>query len=240
MDDVAPTRLERVPRQRLYEQIAQQLHEYIAAAGLQPGDRLPPERELAARLGVSRASLSQALVALEVLGVLSVRHGDGAVIVERPSERQVVAALRAHRDRLPDVLEARAALEVKLASLAAQRRSAADLSAIAAALDAMAEDIASGGRGVDGDEQFHGAVTAAAHSGLLARLMREISDLIRETRLESLLQPGRPAASLAGHRRIADAIRIQDATAAAQAMQAHIELVSDVAVLRDRDDTEQA
>lgn len=240
MDDVAPTRLERVPRQRLYEQIAQQLHEYISTAGLVPGDRLPPERELAARLGVSRASLSQALVALEVLGVIRVRHGDGAVIVERPSERQVVAALRAHRDRLPDVLEARAALEVKLAALAAERRTPADLAAIDTALDGMARDVADGGRGVDGDEQFHAAVTAAAHSALLARLMREISDLIRETRLESLLQPGRPAASLAGHRRIAEAIRVQDPTAAALAMEAHIELVSDVEVLRDNGDMDPA
>ena len=153
--------LGRVPRQRLYEQIAQQLYEHISEGGLQPGDRLPPERELAARLRVSRASLAQALVALEVLGVIDVRHGDGAVVMEHSSDRQVVAALRAHHDRLPDVLEARAALEVKLASLAAARRTDADLMAIDATLDAMEQDVAAGGRGVDGDERFHAAVTAA-------------------------------------------------------------------------------
>lgn len=232
MEERGPARLDRLPRQRLYEQIVQQLHDHISAAGLGPGDRLPPERELAARLGVSRASLAQALVALEVLGVLSVRHGDGAVIVEHPSERQVVAALRAHQDRLPDILEAREALEVKLASLAAERRTAADLAAIDAALDGMRRDVAEGGRGVDGDEQFHAAVTAAAHSSLLSRLMREISDLIRETRLESLAQPGRPSASLRGHELIAEAIRDGDAAAAARAMAAHIALVSDVALLQ--------
>lgn len=228
--------LGRVPRQRLYEQIAQQLFEHISEGGLQPGDRLPPERELAARLRVSRASLAQALVALEVLGVIDVRHGDGAVVMEHSSDRQVVAALRAHHDRLPEVLEARAALEVKLASLAAARRTEADLTAIDATLDAMEQDVAAGGRGVDGDERFHAAVTAAGHSALLARLMHEISDLVRESRLESLAQPGRPADSLAGHRRIARAIREQDPTEAAAAMAAHIELVSDVAVLRDGSD----
>jgi GntR family transcriptional regulator, transcriptional repressor for pyruvate dehydrogenase complex len=224
-------RLGPVPRPRLYEQIVQQLNQHIARAGLGPGDRLPPERELAARLGVSRASVAQALVALEVLGVVSVRHGDGAVIVEHATDRQVVAALRAHRDRLPDVIEARSALEVKLASLAARRRTEDDLAEIDAALAAMAADVEAGGRGVEGDERFHAAVTTAGHSALLARLMREISDLIRETRLESLSQPDRPRASLAGHRRIAEAIRAGDAPGAATAMHDHIELVSDVAVL---------
>ena len=97
----------------------------------------------------------------------------------------------------------------------------------------MEADIDAGGRGVEGDERFHGAVTAAAHSLLLARLMGEISDLIRETRIESLSQPDRPRASLAGHRAIAEAIRAGDAEGAAAAMHAHVQLVSDVALLRE-------
>ena len=97
----------------------------------------------------------------------------------------------------------------------------------------MEADIESGGRGVEGDERFHGAVTAAAHSLLLARLMDEISDLIRESRIESLSQPERPRASLAGHRAIADAIRAGDPDAASEAMHAHVAMVSDVALLRE-------
>jgi GntR family transcriptional repressor for pyruvate dehydrogenase complex len=225
--------LERVPRRRLYEQIAQQLIAHIRTSGLRPGDRLPPERELAGQLGVSRASLAQALVALEILGVVNVRHGNGAVIVSLLSDKQVVQAIQAHASRLPDIIEARAALEVKLASLAASRRTQEDLDAIEAALVAMADDIAAGGRGIEQDAAFHAAVTAAGHSSLLARLMHEISDLIVETRVESLSQPGRPAQSLAGHRAIADAIRAGDAAAAAAAMEDHIVLVSDVAMLQD-------
>lgn len=224
--------MERVVRPRLYEQIAEQLHDHIVEAQLRPGDRLPPEREMAKRLGVSRTSLAQALVALEVLGVISVRHGDGAVVVDSATERQVVSALRARSERLPEIIDARAALEVKLAALAAERRTTTDLAAIDAAVDAMAADISSGGRGVTGDELFHAAVTAAGHSALLSRMMAEISELIRESRLESLTQHGRPPASLAGHRRIARAIRDRDPVAAATAMHDHIELVSDVAVLR--------
>jgi GntR family transcriptional regulator, transcriptional repressor for pyruvate dehydrogenase complex len=224
--------LDRLPRQRLYEQIAQQLLRHVRTAGLRPGDRLPPERELAARLGVSRASLSQALVALEILGVVAVRHGNGAVILALPNERQVVEAIQEHAGRLPDIIEARAALEVKLAQLAAVRRTDEDLATIDQALQGMAADVESGGRGIEGDEAFHAAVTAAGHSPLLERLMQEISGLIYETRVESLGQPDRPEQSLAGHREIAEAIRAQDSVAAATAMEQHITLVSDVAMLR--------
>ena len=226
--------LERLPRRpRLYEQIAQQLLAHIRVSGLRPGDRLPAERDLARELGVSRASVAQALVALEILGVVSVRHGNGTVIVSLISDQQVAVALRAHANRLPDIIEARSALEVKLAALAAERRTDADLRAIDDALAAMAADLDAGGRGIGGDEEFHAAVTAAGYSPLLARLMREISGLILETRYESLGQPERPLQSLAGHRLIAEAIRAGDSTAAAAAMEVHIALVSDVAMLRD-------
>jgi GntR family transcriptional repressor for pyruvate dehydrogenase complex len=229
------TFLRPVTRTRLYEQVAEQITSWAAENGLTTGDRLPPERELAARLGVSRATLSQALVALEVIGIVAVRHGDGTVLTSAASLTTVAEAVRAHADRIPEVIETRDALETKLAALAAQRRTAEDLQRIDDALRSMAVDVDQGGRGVEGDELFHAAVTAAAHSPLLQRLMGEISGFIRETRIESLSQRGRPRASLAGHRAIADAIRGGDAPAAAAAMHAHIEMVSDVAVLRPDD-----
>ena len=222
-----------VARPRLYEVIVEQLCAYMSDNDLSEGDRLPAERDLAAKLGVSRASLSQALVALEVQGVLSVRHGDGAIVVRRPTEERAIRALREHADRIPDIIEARAALEVKLASLAATRRTDAEMAAIDAAISMMEAEVDAGERGVVGDEMFHEAITAAAHSSLLAKLMHEISGLVRETRIESLSQQNRPRASLDGHRRIADAVRRQDPDAASQAMADHIRLVSDVALLRE-------
>jgi GntR family transcriptional repressor for pyruvate dehydrogenase complex len=222
-----------VTRPRLYEQVVSQIQGWIAENGVQVGDRLPPERELVARLGVSRATVSQALVAMEVAGMVSVRHGDGVILMEAAGSTKVINALRRHAEQLPEIIEARDALETKLAALAAARRTEQDLAAIDDALDTMDRDIRSGGRGVEGDELFHAAVTAAGHSGLLAKMMAEISDLIKETRIESLSQPDRPLNSLRGHRKIADAIRVGDGEAAATAMRAHIEMVSDVAVLRD-------
>ena len=225
----------RLTRTRLYEQVAGQISLWIGDNGLKAGDRLPPERELAQRLGVSRATLSQALVALEVIGVVEVRHGDGTVVTTGHGQStRIVEAIRSHADRLPEIIDTRDALETKIASLAAARRNHDDLARMDDALTFMEADIEAGGRGVEGDERFHGAVTAASHSLLLARLMDEISDLIRETRLESLGQPGRPQDSLAGHRAIAEAIRAGDPAAASAAMHAHVTMVSDVALLREQ------
>lgn len=220
--------LQPVSRPRLYEQVARQILAWVKENGLEAGDRLPAERELAARLGVSRATVSQALVAMEVVGVVAVRHGDGAILVESARTSKVVAALRRHAQRLPEIIDARDALERKLAELAAARRTAEDLEAIRAALDEMDVAIKAGDRGVEGDEHFHAAVTKAAHSALLERLMAEIADLIRETRIQSLSLPGRPQASLDDHRRIAEAIERSDIAGAAEAMTAHIAMVRDL------------
>jgi GntR family transcriptional repressor for pyruvate dehydrogenase complex len=228
----ATEKISRVSRPRLYEQLVEQIMAFIESAQLGPGDTLPAERELAERLGVSRATLAQALVALEVLGVIDVQHGTGAVLVYRPNVPSVIKGLREHRSRLPEIVEARSTLEVKLAELAAARRTEDDMKAIDEALDAMAEEVASGARGARGDELFHQAVTAAAHSAVLAQLMTFIAGLILETRLESLGQPGRPEESLASHRKIADAIRAKDAPGASAAMLEHIVMVSDVALLK--------
>lgn len=82
-----------------------------------------------------------------------------------------------------------------------------------------------------GDALFHAAITAAAHSSLLAKMMAEIAELIAETRLESLSQPGRPQESLATHRAIADAIKAGQPKQASEAMHIHLMRVSDVQIL---------
>lgn len=222
-----------VQRSRLYEQLVERLLALIHELDLVPGDRLPPERELAADLGVSRASVRQALVVLEVQGLVDVRHGEGAILLDTRPDDAVLSAVEAHRRRLPEVIEAREALEVKLASLAAERRTDEDITRMDGALAEMAQAVARGERGLEGDELFHGAVTSAARSPLLADLMTAISPAIRETRIESLSQPDRPQQSLESHRKIADAIRSGDPAAAGEAMAEHIQLVSDVALLRD-------
>ncbi|MPZ80244.1 MAG: FCD domain-containing protein [Actinophytocola sp.] len=220
-----------VSRSKLYEQVVDRLRAHVAESGLHAGDKLPSERDLAERLGISRASVKQAIVVLEVQGLLDVRHGGGTYLRRDTLDVESVEELMARRQRLPDVLEAREALETKLAELAAVRRTPADLTAIDDALTFMADEIAGGGAGVEGDRRFHAAVTAAAYSSILAEFMRSIAEQIAESRKESLRQPDRPRRSLSQHRRIAEAIRAGDPRGAAAAMRKHVQTVSKVRLL---------
>ncbi|MCX2948659.1 FadR/GntR family transcriptional regulator [Lentzea sp. NEAU-D7] len=218
-------------KSRLYEQVLERLRAHVVEAGLSAGDRLPAERDLAASLGVSRASIKQAIVVLEVQGLVEARHGGGTYLVRDTLDVEPVEQLVERRKRLPEVLEAREALETKLAELAAERRTDAELETIRAALDFMRDEIDAGDNGVEGDRRFHAAVTAAAHSSLLADFMKTIAGQITESRTESLRQPGRPSRSLAQHTAIYEAIAAGDAKKAAAAMRKHVRTVAKVRLL---------
>jgi GntR family transcriptional regulator, transcriptional repressor for pyruvate dehydrogenase complex len=223
--------LGRMTRSKLYEQVLERIRAHVDEKGLNAGDRLPSERELADRLGVSRASVKQALVVLEAQGLIDIRHGGGAYLTTNRLEAAPVEELVERRRRLPEVLEAREAIETKLAELAAERRTKADLDAIEDALAYMGAEIKRGEPGIEGDRRFHEAITAAARSGLLAEFMRSIATQIAESRNESLRQPGRPPRSLTQHHKIAEAIRMSDPKAAASAMRRHVQTVSKVRLL---------
>jgi GntR family transcriptional repressor for pyruvate dehydrogenase complex len=217
---------------RLYEQLEQLLRVYVQEHELRPGDRLPSERALAGALKVSRVSLRQATVSLEVQGLLEVRHGGGIYVRSLNVDPERLKTMLTLRRRLPDVLEAREAIECMLSRLAAQRRTDTDLAAIDASLRAMAVDIDKGGVGEAADQRFHTAVAHASKNKLLRDVMKALADPIQETRLESLGEPGRPPRSLADHRRIAEAIRRQDPRAAEAAMRRHLKIVSDIRLMR--------
>lgn len=241
-------------RSKLYEQVLERIRAHVAEKGLRAGDRLPSERVLADRLGVSRASAKQALVVLEAQGLIDIRHGGGAFLTTdqldaarveaAPVETARVEAARVEapgeRRRLPEVLEAREALETKLAELAAQRRTKADIEAIEDALAYMNAEIRRGEPGIEGDRRFHEAVTAAAKSDVLAEFMRSIATQIAESRDASLRQPGRPPRSLTQHHKIAEAIRMSDPKAAAAAMRRHVQTVSKVRLLNWNPNEEEA
>lgn len=218
-------------RMPLYERLVEQLRAYIVEAGLSVGERLPAERELAERLGVSRASVRQAIVALEVQGIVEVRHGEGAFLRTVRADTMPMTDLMELQRRLPDILDAREAIEVKLAALAAQRRDAEDISACSAALAKMEKEIAGGDLGEVGDQDFHRSVVSAAKSQLLARMYDVLVDDIATSRHESLSQVGRPHASLEQHRRIFEAIKAGDGAAAADAMREHLKTVGAVKLL---------
>ncbi|HVA22021.1 MAG TPA: FadR/GntR family transcriptional regulator [Candidatus Micrarchaeia archaeon] len=220
-------------RSRLYEDLVERLADHVRQTGMGVGDRFPAERELAQRLEVSRSSVRQALVVLQAQGFVDIRHGGGAFLRRRRGFGESLPRLMERRRRLPEVLEAREGLEVKLAALAAQRRTAAGLATMHAALTAMQRDIAHGGLGIEGDLAFHHAVAEAAANRVLEHLIDEIADVVHESRVESLTEPGRPGRSLEAHHRILAAIEAGLPEAAASAMLRHLREVADVALLRE-------
>jgi GntR family transcriptional regulator, transcriptional repressor for pyruvate dehydrogenase complex len=219
-------------RTRLYEDLVERLGEFVIRTNLEVGGRFPPERELASRLEVSRASLRQALAVLEAQGFIEIRHGGGVFLRRSRGFGGVLHKLVERRSRLPEVLEARELLEVRLAELAAARRTEEDLAAMRVALAEMEAEVASDGLGVDGDAAFHHAVHRAGNNKVLEHVIDGLADAIHETRVESLSEPDRPRNSLRAHRRILEAIEAQHSPAAADAMRAHLRQVADVALLR--------
>ncbi|MFA9444942.1 FadR/GntR family transcriptional regulator [Egicoccus sp. AB-alg6-2] len=217
-----------VARTPLHEAIAERLLSHVVQSGLQVGDKLPGERELARRLGVSRTTVRQAIVVLQTQGILEVRHGGGTFVRELDPSSGPLAKVVDRRHRLTAVLEARRALEIPIAAHAATRRTSEDLAAISDGLELMRRQVEAGEIGLEGDGAFHGAVTAAAHNPVLAELMERLHEAVAETRGESLSQSGRPPRSLADHEAIAEAIADGDADRAAAAMRAHLDHVADL------------
>src|SRR6202035_2268575 len=219
-------------RSRLYEDLGERLGQFARESRMASGDRFPPERELAQQLRVSRTSIRQAMVVLQAQGFVDVRHGEGIFLRRMRGFGESLPKLLERRRRLPDVLEAREALEVKLAELAAARRTKDDLTAMHAALRIIEKKIKTTGFGTDGDAAFHHAVAAAARNDVLLHLIDAMADAIQETRVESLSERARPPRSLEAHRRILRAIEAGTPPRAAQEMRKHLRQVADVSLLR--------
>jgi GntR family transcriptional repressor for pyruvate dehydrogenase complex len=224
---VLPTIPTRRPRP-LYEHVAAQICDIVEQAGLGIGDRLPTERGLAARLGVSRVSVRQALAVLRSTGVVETRQGDGAYLRRSPGASSLPGLPRSGQT-LPRIMEVREALETHLARLAARRRSERDLVALRAAIDEMASAIDRGDDPSHADARFHVAVARAADNAMLEELMAQLAEPIARTREASLSRPDRPPQSLEGHRRILSAIENRNEEGASAAMREHLSLVADVA-----------
>lgn len=228
----AAAALRPLERSRLYEEVGERLGEFVRESRMAPGDQFPAERELALRLRVSRTSVRQSFVVLQALGFVDVRHGEGVFLRRTRGFGDSLTKLLERRRRLPDVLEAREALEVKLAELAAEHWAQEDLAGMKSALVEMEAEIAAGGIGTEGDMAFHHAIAIAARNQILLHLIDAMAEVIQESRIESLSEPGRPPRSLEAHRRILAAIEARDTDAAAESMRQHLRVVADVSLLR--------
>lgn len=214
-----------VRRTRLFEGVVAQLRDLIRAGSLVPGQRLPPERELAERFQVSRASLREAIRSLEMEGLVVIRAGAGTFVSEQGFDRAIdllAHRLLAEREVLADILELRLILEPQIAALAAQRATAEDKRRLSAILKEQEEQIARGETGAAADTAFHSDVASASHNQALERLSVALVDLLAPIRDEGLQTAHRSLQSLQTHRAILAAIREGDEQAARLAMREHI------------------
>lgn len=209
-----------------YESVQMQVRAYAREAGLQAGDRLPPERQLARELLVSRNSLREALMVLRVEGLVDIQHGNGAYLLRSVDDvvPPIGAELRISNPRLPAVGEVRNALEALAAQLAAARRDDRDLEAMVAAIRQMQDEISGGGSGIDGDRRFHEAILAAARNAVLADLLGSIGEGSMQIATASLNRTGQPPRSLAAHRLIFEAIVAREPELSRRLMHEHLEL----------------
>ncbi len=212
-----------VSRSSTPKAIEEQIKGLIGARQLVAGDALPPEREFAARLGVSRSTLREALRALTEEGIVAARQGSGWAVTPnpRPAASNLAVYFLLEDVTFEQVTEARMATEPTIARLAAQRRTDEQLAAITDAFERMSQ-VKAGKRFVDADSEFHALIATAAHNVLLSFSMLPTMSLLEEVRVKIVEQPSSVAASQAEHQRILTAIGALDGVAAEQAMRDHI------------------
>lgn len=223
--------------QRLHESIVQRFHALIQEGSLEHGARLPAERVLAEQLKVSRSSVREAIRTLELQGLVVSKHGSGTFINTRSLNAVTTLmtsnlgeGLGAGEAQLREIFEVRHLLEPQLAALAAQRATPEDVERLVAILEEQQRQIMEGETGVDADTEFHFALATATHNTALVKVVSAVEDVLRQSRDQSLQQPGRPERSLASHHQILEMVQSGDHRGAREAMEHHLTAVEPSAV----------
>ena len=228
MTEGSQTTFSRIRREpRLSDRVAALLLETIVARGLQPGDRLPSERELGEQFGVSRTVIREAVRALAAKGVIEVRTGSGlrvAAVDASAVSESIGLYLRGGTVEYPKVHDVRRLLEVEIAGLAAERAHDADIARMRKLCEQMEAALDDVERASRLDLAFHRAIARATDNELYLLLLDSIGEALLEIR-RSNLQSGAAAQTMAAHRKIADRIAARDPAGARRAMEEHLDHV---------------
>ncbi len=223
-----------VKTKKVYEEIIGQIKKLIVDGKLQPGDKLLSERELSEKLNVSRASVREAFSALEMMGIITIRPGEGSFVRQVSFEGMLEPLsfiLQMEIDDIMQLLEVRKILEVETAALAALRATPADLEAIHKSLVSMMEELRQGEIGDIADASFHFSVAKAANNPILIKVMNTISDLMnksfRSSRQKLFLIENMPAVLYNAHAEIFEAISDRNPSLARLRMREHLTMVED-------------
>lgn len=222
---------------RLYQQVAEQITQLIRDKDWNVGDRLPTERDMAQSLGVSRPTVREALVALELQGLVEVRTGAGIYV--KADKAEPVAIVPDDKDPGPspfDIIDARIVVEGEVAAIAATNIGPAELEGLEEAIEMMAADIKAGSQQMDskedGDFLFHSRIAAVTRNTVLQSVVEQLWEGMRRPIFKAISQRVRLSKNaplaLQDHRIIYDAIAAGDPDQAKNAMIRHLNQVKDV------------
>jgi DNA-binding FadR family transcriptional regulator len=232
-------------REALPEQIVRQLVALVRSGELKPGDRLPAERALAESLGVGRPTLREALRALQLLGILDIRHGGGVFVSELQPDTLLGPLhlfLSLDSNNLRTILEARKVIEGALLAFVAKTidddtltRLEANLAEFELTIEQSKEEELDPARLNELAQEFRGIIENAVDNPILTRAVKSLDVLSAASRSRSTAR-GSLRRLLENHRRMVEALVQHDPVAAQQALEAHIDYVSDICdvTLRDR------
>lgn len=209
---------------RLYQQVADQIRKVIEQGSYGPGSRLPPERELALQLGVSRPSLREALIALDIQGIVEIRMGSGVYVCAAmlPADVEMLAL----GESPSELMQARVVLESSVVALAAARATRPGLDRVKTCLDAMRHGMQRGDHPVEIDRRFHVVIAELTGNSILARMVGELFDgrhgaiSSRMARRSESVHAWEVA--FQEHERIYQALEARDPHEAAAAMSTHL------------------
>ena len=213
------------------DKIIRQIRHLISTGQLSPGDRLPAERKLAERFGVSRGPVRDALQKLEFYGILKTMPQSGTVVAGMgivALEGLITDVLKVEEHDFAALVETRVTLEVRAAELAAERRTPEDIIAISEALQAYETKILAGESAIEEDLLFHLKIAEAGRNDVLKSLMLIITpDIVSSYRKYSVCDTKADLKTLDQHRNILECIQRQDVAEVGEAMRLHLKDVTE-------------
>lgn len=209
------------------EEVVTRLREMIHRGELNSGDRLPPERDLAKLLGVSRPTLRAGIRSLATVGILQSRQGAGTFVAEAEesptldsSPLRMLSAL--HGFTSDEMFEARLALEMSIAGMAAERATSEQMTLMAEEVAGMFASLDEPEQYLVHDMQFHQTIAAASNNRILTALMNMVATILFDSRSKTVKRAKDLKESAEQHRNIYRAMRERDPAAARTAMHDHL------------------
>ena len=209
----------------LVEHVANIIANWITNHDLQPGDKLPSEKELQNHFGVGRTVVREAISRLRGKNIIAGSQGKGNFVVDEPVETlfsRIRLLYGNDIDKLPYLWEFREILEVRIAGLAAKRRTSQDIHNMKSALADMQKAVEEKRMGIDEDDRFHYYVTKAAHNPIIEQVMIDLSAMIEPSKRIDLERPFRPLETCREISSIFDAINAGDPERSMEAMALHV------------------